>query len=49
MARVGLGLTATEAAIVLGTVVEYDVPDLVLPWVSVAARIDKDALARLGQ
>ena len=43
------GLTATEAAVVLGTVVEYDVPDLVLPWVSVAARIDKEYLSRLGQ
>ena len=41
------GLTAT--ALVLGTAVAYDVPDLVLPWVSVAARIDKDHLSRLGQ
>ena len=39
------GLTETEVALVLGTAVEYDIPDLVLPWVSVAARIDK---ARLG-
>ena len=41
------GLTAT--ALVLGTAVAYDVPDLVLPWVSVAARIDKEHLSRLGQ
>ena len=40
-------LTAT--ALVLGTAVAYDVPDLVLPWVSVAARIDKEHLSRLGQ
>ena len=43
------GLTSTEAAVVLGTAVEYDVPDLVLPWVSVAARIDKGALDGLGR
>lgn len=41
------GLTATEAALVLGTAVAYDIPDLVLPWVSVAARIDKAHLAAL--
>ena len=43
------GLTATEAALILGTVVEYDIPDLVLPWVSVAARIDKEALSSLDR
>jgi acetamidase/formamidase len=42
-------LTATEAALVLGTAVEYDIPDLVLPWVSVAARIDKEYLSGLSR
>lgn len=40
------GLSATEAALVMGTSVAYDIPDIVGTWVSVAARIPKDVLAR---
>ena len=42
-------LTDTEAALVLGTAAKYDVPDVVLPWVSVALRIDKAVLAALRE
>ena len=31
-------LTATEAALVMGFAVAYDIPDVVPPWVSVVAR-----------
>lgn len=41
-------LTDTEAALVMGTAVQYDIPDIVPPWVSVAARIDRDALSTLS-
>lgn len=41
------GLTATEAALVMGFAFEYAVPDIVPPWVSVVARVPKSALAQL--
>lgn len=41
------GLTASEAAIVLGFALSYDIPDLVPPQVSVVARIPKSALESL--
>ena len=42
------GLTDTETALVMGTALRYDIPDLVQPWISVSARIDKAALAGIG-
>ncbi len=41
------GLTATEAALVMGFAVAYDIPDVVPPWVSVVARVPRAALAQL--
>lgn len=41
------GLTANEAAVVLGFAVRYDVPDLVMPGVGVSARLPKTLLATL--
>ncbi len=38
-------LTASEAAIVMGFAVQYDIPDIVPPWVSVVARLPKSVLA----
>ena len=43
------GLSSTEAALVLGTAAEYDVPDVVPPWVSVALRLEKAVLPRSGE
>lgn len=40
-------LSSTEVGLIMGTVVEYDIPDIVPPWVSVVARISKDALAQI--
>ena len=40
-------LTASEAAIVMGFAVRYDIPDIVPPWVSVVARVPKSALVQL--
>ena len=42
------GLTDTETALVMGTALRYDIPDLVQPWISVSARIDKAVLAGIG-
>lgn len=41
------GLSSTEAALVMGFAFAYDVPDVVPPWVSVAARVPRGALAQL--
>ena len=41
------GLTATEAALLMGFAFEYDIPDVVPPWVGVAARVPRSALAQL--
>lgn len=43
------GLSSTETALVLGTAVEYDIPDVVRPWVSVAIKISKSVLAQINQ
>lgn len=40
-------LTATEAALVMGFAVAYDIPDVVPPWVSVVARLPRASLAGL--
>jgi hypothetical protein len=40
-------LSATEAALVMGFALAYDVPDVVPPWVSVVARLPKASLATL--
>ena len=42
-------LTPNEVALVLGTAIQYDVAEVVDPLVHVVARIDKKALASLGQ
>ncbi|MEM1269322.1 MAG: acetamidase/formamidase family protein, partial [Bacteroidota bacterium] len=41
------GLTSTETALVMGTAVKYDVPDMVPPQFSIAIRVDRAALARI--
>lgn len=41
------GLSSTETALVLGTAAQYDVPDVVPPWISVALRIDRGVLDRI--
>ncbi|HYW50435.1 MAG TPA: acetamidase/formamidase family protein [Gemmatimonadaceae bacterium] len=40
-------LTSTEAAMVMGFALAYEIPDIVPPWVSVAARVRKSALQQL--
>jgi acetamidase/formamidase len=40
-------LTKPEVALVMGTELRYDIPDIVPPWVSVVARVPRAALARL--
>ena len=43
------GLTSGEAALVLGTVARFRIPDVVGPWVSVALEVDKVRLEGLGR
>lgn len=40
-------LTKPDVALVLGTELRYDIPDMVPPWLSVVARVPRAALARL--
>ena len=42
-------LIASEAAIVMGFAVRYDIPRIVPPWVSAVTRVPKSALVQLRQ
>ena len=41
------GLSSGEAALVLGTVARFRIPDVVGPWVSVAPEVNQARLVRL--
>lgn len=41
-------LTSTDAALVMGFALQFDIPDIVPPWVSVVARVRKSALSGVG-
>ncbi|MEM9666491.1 MAG: acetamidase/formamidase family protein [Bacteroidota bacterium] len=41
------GLSSTETALVMGTAVQYDVPDMVPPKFSIAIRVDRATLDRI--
>ena len=41
------GLAASDAALVMGFSMIYDIPDIVPPWVGVSARLPKSVLATL--
>jgi len=42
-------LSSTETALVMGTVVKYDVPDIVPPAFSIAIRVSKAAVDRIRE